>query len=644
MDAPLTVEGAQHFVERNYRESGRYQWVRETLVNAIEAGATRVEFGTEWQGVSVAGVYRRTIADNGRGMTPDELVAFFRTYGGSGKPIGGLHENFGIGAKSSLFPWNSMGVVIVSWHADYEEPSLIWVRKNPHTGEYGLRTWDTSEGGELVIVANDDDDLGIDWSLVKPDFIDDHGTVVVLLGDDLEQDTVLGDESKDEAQGVPGVAIVDYLNRRMWDLGDVEVYVDEYRETAKTGWPKTSSTTLHGKLQRGTRRVQGAKWYIEYEQAADKGGGSISNRNTMKLGDGTEIDWYLWSGDGRDGIRGAAKNGYIAAEYSTAQKVPELFDVTDHAARFRSFGISEADVRRRLWLVVRPRLAADHSYGVYMSSDRNRLLVQGGPRAGDPLPWDEWAVEFADHLPQEIIDAINEARAGDADTDLDESWRERLAERFSKRWRQIRLFADPSGTKTTDPDEAGQGGVKSTKRRPKRKAKKGRNGNGGQPGGNTGTDIAGKGPGSESASEREISGGLPAAHWESDEDLFDPGMFAVWNPPSAANPTGLVQLNVNHPVFQEERQHWVSQYPPHLEDDVIKTIKDVYAEMAVATVAHSESLKRYLERKDDIDKLRSPEALTTGLLGLVGASAMLGPRLGGALGRRRQPPEGGKSE
>lgn len=641
-DAPLTVEGAEHFVERNYRESGRYQWVRETLVNSIEAGATKVEFGTEWQAVDLAGVYRRTIADNGRGMTPDELVAFFKTYGGSGKPIGGMHENFGIGAKSSLFPWNTAGVVIVSWHEDFEDPSLIWVRKNPHTGAYGLRTWETPEGGEMVVIAGEDEDLGIDWSVVKPDWLQDHGTVVVLLGDELDQDTVLGDPNKQEG-GVPGVGIVDYLNRRMWDLGDVEVLVDEYREAAKTSWPVSSSTTVQGKLQRGTRRVRGAKWYIDYGEAAKKNG-RIAHRGTVTLSDQTEIDWYLWSGNGRDGIRGAAKSGYISAEYASADRVPELFDVTDHPSRFRAFGISEIEVRRRLWLVARPRLAQDKSYGVYMSSDRNRLLIQGGPRAGDPLPWDDWAIEFSENVPQPIVDAINAARAGDADADLDESWRKRLAERFSKRWRQLGLFLDRSGDKTTDPSDHGEGGGV-THRRPKRKLKLVSGGGhgggdgsgaGGGTGGNRGATSAGREPGNDPAAERETDFGLPHAKWESDPDIFEPGMFAVWNPPSVANPRGLIQLFLDHPIFKEEVQFWVPQYPPHREQEVIETIKTVYAELAIATVAHSESLKRYLERREDLDKLRSPEALTSALLGLVGASAILGPRLGGAIGRRRE--------
>src|SRR5262245_52323052 len=91
---PMKASGIQHQVERVYREGGANQWVRETLINALEAEATRIEFGIEWQAVEGQGVYRRVIADNGVGMTPEELVGFFNVWGGGGKPIGGLHDNF----------------------------------------------------------------------------------------------------------------------------------------------------------------------------------------------------------------------------------------------------------------------------------------------------------------------------------------------------------------------------------------------------------------------------------------------------------------------------------------------------------------------------------------------------------------------
>jgi hypothetical protein len=85
------------------------KWARELLKNCLEAGASRVEFGVEWQAVAKAGVHRRTIIDDGAGMDKDELLKFFSTLGEGGKEIGGVHDNFGVGAKIAALPWNPDG-------------------------------------------------------------------------------------------------------------------------------------------------------------------------------------------------------------------------------------------------------------------------------------------------------------------------------------------------------------------------------------------------------------------------------------------------------------------------------------------------------------------------------------------------------
>jgi hypothetical protein len=72
----ITVRNSAPFIERDYRHGGKFQWVRETVVNAIEANATYIEYGVEWQGITKNNVYRRAIIDNGDGMTPDELRSF----------------------------------------------------------------------------------------------------------------------------------------------------------------------------------------------------------------------------------------------------------------------------------------------------------------------------------------------------------------------------------------------------------------------------------------------------------------------------------------------------------------------------------------------------------------------------------------
>ena len=89
----LAIVGASHFVNRMFEACGNYQWAREFLKNSLEAGATKVEFGIEWQAVEKFGAYRRTVADNAVGMTKDELLLFFSTLGEGAKRIGTLKDS-----------------------------------------------------------------------------------------------------------------------------------------------------------------------------------------------------------------------------------------------------------------------------------------------------------------------------------------------------------------------------------------------------------------------------------------------------------------------------------------------------------------------------------------------------------------------
>src|SRR5688572_20030353 len=102
----IEITGASAFVNRMFEACGNFQWAREFVKNSIEAHATRVDFGIEWQAVEKLGVYRRTIADDGEGMTGDELRSFFSTLGRGAKKIAGVHDNFGVGAKIAALPWN----------------------------------------------------------------------------------------------------------------------------------------------------------------------------------------------------------------------------------------------------------------------------------------------------------------------------------------------------------------------------------------------------------------------------------------------------------------------------------------------------------------------------------------------------------
>ncbi|MFN8173750.1 MAG: hypothetical protein U0T02_01625 [Solirubrobacteraceae bacterium] len=626
---PMKAAGTQHFIERIHREGGAFQWVRETYVNALEAGATRVAFGVEWQAVENLGVYRRVIADDGRGMTADQLQEFFNTFGGGGKPIGGVHENYGVGAKTSLLPWNRHGVVVISY-AD-GDASMIWITQDPSTGEYGLRVVEAidDEGTtsrETVFEPYVDDEHGCNWAAVRPDWLKDHGTVIVLLGDDPADNSVLGDPNRNESD-IKGIS--SYLNRRIWKIQDgVEVTVDELRTQERADWPKNEATAHGSSLTKGKdrrtnlRTILGAEYFIRYPVPTFTAG-KLEGWGTVTLSDGTGLDWFLWDGE-RPAVQSyASLGGYIAVLYKD-----ELYDVTAHHSTYRSFGIAERPVRSKLWLVARPPvLDDDDRHGVYPRTDRNALLLKGGPNAGGSLPINDWAGEFADNMPDAILAAIKAARGGGEGTVTDTTWRDRLADRFGSRWRIPKLRRHKGGSHGVDPAQPGGRPIKAKKKRQGPAP-------GGGKGGRGGLIALGSKAGDTPAAKVKVSGGIPTYRAVTQDEVGD-GMLAAWQPNDPGHPEGVVLLNVEHPVLANEIEHWQALYADHHADDIKDEVIKAYGEIAVAKIAHSEFLKDVLPSKTVEDDLRSEPALTMALLGLIGEEAVLAPRLGGKFKRRR---------
>ena len=315
-------------------------------------------------------------------MIPDELKGFFNTWGGGGKPIGGVRENFGIGAKSSLLPWNQYGIVVVSWVDG--DPAMIWLTADPDDGEYGLKQFYVSDDDgntlvEDVITPFDDTAHGCDWGAIKPDWITDHGTVIVLLGNQPTQHTVLGDPGREESD-IKGIST--YLNRRLWEIPHAfTLTVDELRSNDPKSWPESDDMAHRsgGPDRRTNRRaIEGARHYIEYPvQSFAKG--KLAATDTMPLADGTAIEWFLWDGE-RPAVQSyAAVGGFIAAVYDE-----ELYDINTHHATYRSFGVTEGAVRAKLWLIAHPPAYEQGSWA--LSPGRPQLTARSGWGTGRRSP------------------------------------------------------------------------------------------------------------------------------------------------------------------------------------------------------------------------------------------------------------------
>ncbi|WP_433452541.1 ATP-binding protein [Streptomyces sp. CA-142005] len=627
---PMRTSNTGPLIERVHRESHPFQWAREALINAREAGATQVEFGVEWHAVEQHGVYRRTVADDGSGMAYDEIEKFLNTFGGGGKPIGDVHQNYGIGVKTSLLPWNKHGLVVISVK-DGDE-SLVWLQHDPVTGEYGLRRIPaTDETGRDTIehVVEPSPIDGLDWSEAVPDFVRKagHGTVLILLGNAPDQDTVLGDPDREE--GRPH-ALRHYLNTRVWNfVQDMDVKVLEFRTQDREQWPRERAGAFSGSRAAAHRRtVVGAKASIVQpvpdRDFAVRAGTAHVSAGTAGLG--AKIHWWLWQEDRPNLFSGHfPKNGYVAALYNE-----ELYDRTDHHASYRSFGISHKAVREKLWIIVEPEpFDSEIKAGVYPDSSRSRLLVQGSALAGAYLPMSEWGAQFANNLPQEIADALSAATAGSTGS-LDSEWRDRLLERFGSRWRIPRWIASPNGHRGIEPTQ--RGGTPGN--RAAAKTKKKPRSSGGGSGGRSGEPAIGKPGGTVPGRVARTGAGLPEYKIVPSSEMDEPEMLAEYLGESSVHPTGLIRVNIQHPALAEVIVTWQNAYPDHLAESIAEEIGDVYGQVAVAKVAHSE---HYRSKYDPttIEEMRSSKSLTMALLGLMAEDAMIATRLGGKYGRRK---------
>ena len=615
----LDIVGASHFVNRMFEACGNYQWAREFQKNALEAGATRVEFGIEWQAVEKDGVYRRTISDNGSGMTREELSRFFSTLGEGARRIGGVHDNFGVGAKIASLPWNPEGVVVISYKGGHA--SMIRIQLDDDGAEYELCEFRSDKGTACVINPDEVDwEEGVNWGAVAPPWAREHGTTIILLGSEEAPDTVLGNPKAGE-NDIKGLSV--YLNSRFWDLTQSEVTVVELRSERKAFWP-TGPNDRDDARRPNNRRIWGAKYYLADISATN---GKLSAASTLPLDDGrVQAHWYLWEGD-RPAIHSyAKKSGYIAVKYKD-----ELFDLTAHKAHFRWFGIADPKVQSNLTIVLEPNLFDPQiaMWGVYPDQSRNRIIFTGNGEKGVGLPLSDWGLEFSEDMPQEIRDAIQKAR-GDSDGNLeDEEYRKRLQDKFGNRWLTTRLVQAREGetearaatlTNETAESVVTAGHERTARKKRKRarriqvirlRANEGGNGQG---------------------VERQVAVDVPKFRYV-DKDQFEEDWHpACWVPNDPEGPT--VLMNREAPILLEAIKYHQQQYPDVFAVEVEKIVKDTYGEVAVCKIAHSQKLVVHVAEEALDQMYRNEAALTVSLMGLLAEESLIAQRLG-KLGRKK---------
>ncbi|MDA7873805.1 ATP-binding protein [Rhodopirellula sp.] len=611
-----------------FEACGRYQWARELLKNSIESGATKVEFGIEWQAVALESKYRRTVIDNGNGMDEKEIVDFFSTLGNGSKTIAGVHDNFGVGAKISVLPWNPVGVVVISRKNNVD--SMIWISLDEDTNEYKLEEWETDDGLRCVInpaeILWPDDE--INWGKVLPDWVEANGTAVILLGSRSHEDTILGNPDEQDSD-IKGLST--YLNSRFWNLQKTTVTVRELRTRKKNLWPSNPNVS-DDDGRPNNRSIKGARHYLLDITTTE---GCLSDQGVLDLDDSrVKAHWYLWEGARPQIHMYAKKHGYIAIKYKD-----ELYELSQKKPCFRQFGIIEPKIQKALTIILEPQLYMEHGrWGVLPDPSRNRLVFTGGADKAAALPIADWGAEFADKMPEPILAAITAAR-GDNEGQLeDKEYRRRLQNKFGNRW--SKRVPVPSKTPDQDTDLPGAIGEESIEANPRgisrrtrthsrpRKVKKTVTQKPNEP------NLSGlPGQGTEPLTEKSTPVDVPIIMFENADAFEQPWHLATFAP---ASPSGAaVLINKESPILTEAIQHHVESYPPHLAEEVAKTVTQVFGEVAACKVAHSQKLTMDISEEELNTDYRSEKALTVGLMGLIAEESLISQRLS-RLGKKRR--------
>ena len=88
-----------------------------------------------------------------------------------------------------------------------------------------------------------------------------------------------------------------------------------------------------------------------------------------------------------------------------------------------------------------------------------------------------------------------------------------------------------------------------------------------------------------------------------------------------------MELNLDHSVVEPLLLYWRNQYPETIADDIENEVRNIYGEIAVSKIAHSEQLRGVIPTKVIDEDMRSDHALTMSLLGLIAEEAVITNRL-----------------
>lgn len=575
--SPLTVGNIGFMLDRLGQDCAPLQFLRELTQNSIEAIQLTAErtgdivWDAEWNNFDLEGVYKLAVIDTGAGMTGDEMVQYINQLSSSIREQS-MQGNFGVGAKIAAATRNHEGLVYLSWVEG--QGAMIHLWRDPTSGVYGLRQLELPDGTYAHWAPIDD--------TLKPDLIGDHGTMVVLLGNASDQDTMRAPVSSGAMSASRWIAR--YLNTRYYRIPE------GIRVRAREGWEFPRDDKDRNLL----RTITGQGPYLD-DHSLHSGVVQVT---------GGVIRWWILKNESAL----TQNSGHIASSGHTAVIYQnELYEMeTGRAgvARLQQFGIFLG--YNRVVLYAEPEDSPERL--LTSNTARTSLLI-----GGEPLPWAEWADEFRRSMPREITELIAEAAAGSRSKDHESTIRERL-KRFQDLYKLSRYKPTPSGEYSLAGEPMSAGG---------RPAKTGRSrGSGvGRPGGSGGRTgdiytlfVMGKdGPKGSQVDPDPF----PEVMWVSAADGTRVQGFLEDRAATYIPDANQLQINGDFRVFADMVQHYMKAYGhvPGVEDTVVEVVREWFEQTLVETVLGVNALEgSQAWTQEEIAKALSEEALSAAVM------------------------------
>jgi hypothetical protein len=585
----MSVANMTFLVDRLGSDCAPGQFVRELTENGIaaveKAGRPgEIIWDVDWNYHALTkGMYKLCVIDTGIGMTGPEMVEYINKLSSS------IHAqsnttNFGVGAKISAAPLNHEGLLYLSWKDGVGHMIHLW--RDPVSNVYGLRQFSRPDGTYEY--------WGTLENSVKPDAIAGSGTMVVLLGNTEDQNTMLPPSG---ITTMPKKWILRYLNARYFRFPEsVTIKVRE-------GW-ELPRHDKHNFL----RAAEGMEKWLN---------ASAETRGTKEVA-GARVHWWILRSDVDVNAGHHTPPGHVGALYQD-----EIYDLAVSrrgVALLQLFGIVFG--HSRVVLYVEPDV---ERHAVEANTARTSLSVNG-----EPLPWSEWASEFRDDLPQPLRELVEEVAARSASSDHRQAIRERLKQ-IMHLLKLTRYRRSRNGADGLDPDSLIGGGSARRAGGGKSDGEAPSGGRGGRGGSIYHLFLAADGVPGELAPVQ----GEPERKWLSvAEGTRTPGDMEDRAAKYLVQ-QNLLLINADFRVFTDMVSHWAKRYdpPPGAEPVVREVVREWFEQQLVEAVMGAQALRDSPEwTMDVLEQLWSPEALTAVVIPRFHVNTAIARMLGAKLG------------